>query len=119
MKRAAMCCARVVLWKSLSCLSVARRSNTGPRAAQWGGGLPLEAQVGVDAVLGDEEVAGDRQLGEAVAALRREVAPGGVLAGGLEHAQLHLVAGEHALERVDVEAVLVHRDPDHARARGA
>ena len=80
--------------------------------------LALEAHLRVDAVLEHEEVARDRELGEARAALRREVAAGGVLAGGLQRAELHLVAGEHPLERVHVEAVLVHRDADHARTGG-
>ncbi len=56
---------------------------------------------------------------QALAALVGQVAPGRVLARALEAHQLHLVAREQALERVHVEAVLVHRHADHARAGAA
>ena len=44
------------------------------------------------------------------------MAAGRVLARGLQRDELHRVAREHALERLDVEAVGVGGDADHARA---
>ncbi len=94
----------------ITCPGAAPRSD--------GPALALVAQVGVHAILQHEQVALHRQLGQALPALGREVHAHRVLARGLQRAQPHLVAGQHLLQRVHVQAVGVHRDADHARARG-
>ena len=76
----------------------------------------LVAQGGVDAVLEDEERALLRELDQPLPAGRREIAARRVVARRLERAQLHLVARQHALQRGDVEAVLVDGDADDAGA---
>ena len=81
--------------------------------------LAVEVHVRVYPVLEHEEVALHRELGQTGAPLVGEAAAGRVLAGALEPDELHLVAGEQALEPVDVDAVLVHGHPDHARPRRA
>ncbi len=78
--------------------------------AQRPGRLAVEAQVGVDAVLDDEEALAAGQLEQAAAALRREVAPGRVLAVRLQADELDLAPAHELGERVHVEAVGVHRD---------
>ena len=92
------------------------RGRQRPQRARLGA---IEAQVAVHAVLEHHQVALARERGQPLTALVRQVAPGGVLAAGLERDQLHLVPADQLLERVDVQAVFVHRDADHAGARGA
>ena len=70
----------------------------------------------VDAVLEDEEAARARELDEALAAPRREVGAGRVRARRLQRDELDLVAREDPLERVDVRALVVDRQRQHARA---
>ena len=78
--------------------------------------LAVEGHRRVDAVLEDEEAALAGQRGQAGAARVGEVGAGRVVAGGLQGDEPDLVAGEDPLERVDVEAVLVDRHAEHARA---
>ena len=85
-------------------------------AAQRRRRVAVEGQPRVDAVLEHEERALARQLEQALAALAGEMAAGRVLARGLERDELDRVAREHALERLDVEAVGVGGDAEHARA---
>src|SRR4051812_3309247 len=95
-----MCCDSVFVWKSLFSFSIARRSNTGPRAAiqpirrppanglrqrvavdhvpgrqlaQRRRQLAVETHVGVDAVLEHEEVPLAGQRGQALAAPGAEI----------------------------------------------
>ncbi len=86
------------------------------RSRRSGGAFVADRRV--DAVVEDEEPARARELDELVAALRREVGAGRVRARGLQHDELDLVAREDPLEHVDVGAVGVDRQREHARARG-
>ena len=137
-----MCWTSVEVWKSLPCLSIveavehrpARGDPADPQAAaddlrervhvQHVRRAPLRAARSsarprsagrVDAVLEDEEVALARQLDQLRPALGGQVDARRVLARGLHRDQLHLVAGEHLLERVHVQAVAVDGNADDAR----
>ena len=78
--------------------------------------LAVEAHRRVDAVVEDEEAARAGELEQALAARGREVGAGRVLARRLQRDELDLVAGEDALERVDVGALGVDGQRQHARA---
>jgi hypothetical protein len=86
------------------------------RLAQGRDRLALKALVGVHAVLEHEEGALAGEVDDALAPLGRQRAPRRVLAGGLQGAELDLVAGQHLLERGRVEAVGGEGDADDARA---
>jgi hypothetical protein len=86
------------------------------KLAQRSDRVASEARVGVHTVLEHEEVALSGQRRQPQSPFLGQVAARGVLAGRLEGHQLDLVTGEQALERVHVEAVLVHGHADHACA---
>src|SRR5215208_2696975 len=87
--------------------------------AQRTGIFALEAKAGVEAVLDDEEAVPSCELKEAATPIGRQIMTGWVVTARLKGQQADLLPRQEPLELVGVQTLLVDRDRQHARARGA